>query len=142
MEKYWIFVSVPYTDFNMGTIREMAEKMKVSKKWPIGKNTPLRQKLSENDRVLFYQGGEKGRKIVGSAELGSRLISGGENSLFDFVMIRKVALWKKSVEIKTVLNKLSFIKNKKRWGIYFRGGVIKIAEKDYKEILRARKSDI
>jgi len=134
MVKYWIFVSVPYTDFNTGSIYKVFGMIRGSGKWPIGKKTLHRNELSENDKVLFYQGGEGGKKIVGGAELASSLIR-DENNIFDFVIIRNIKLWEKPVEIKTVLEELSFIINKMYWGLYLQGGVIKIPEKDYKVIL-------
>ncbi|MCK4481621.1 hypothetical protein KAU55_00230 [Candidatus Bathyarchaeota archaeon] len=51
----------------------MLGKIKTSQKWSIGKGTPNRTKLAVGDKVLFYQGGENGRKIVASAELASGL---------------------------------------------------------------------
>lgn len=135
MVRYWIFVSVPYTDFNTGSIYAMFERIRSSGKWPIGKKTAHRYELSEGDRVVFYQGGQGGKKIVGCAELASYLVR-DENNVFDWVMIRNIKLWEKPVEIKTLLEKLSFIRNKMHWGLYFQGGVIKILEKDYKVILK------
>ena len=135
MVKYWIFVSVPYTDFNTGSIYEMFGKVRSPKTWPVGRKTPHRKKLSKGDKVLFYQAGENGKKIVGCTELASSLVR-DENNIFDLVMIRNIRLWEKPVEIKTVLEKLSFIRNKMYWGLHFQGGIIKIPEKDYKVILR------
>jgi len=135
MVKYWIFVSVPYTDFNTGSIYEILGKIRASKKWPIGKKTLHRNELSENDKVLFYQGGEGGKKIVGRAELASSLMR-DESNIFNWVMIRNIEIWEKPVEIKAVLEKLSFIRNKMHWGLRFQGGIVKISENDYKLILR------
>jgi len=135
MGRYWIFVSVPYTDFNMGSIYEMFRRIRASGKWPIGRKTVHRYELLADDRVLFYQGGEGGRKIVGCAELASSLVR-DENNVFDWVIIRNIELWGKPVEMKTVLEKLSFIKNRMHWGVYFQGGIIKIPERDYEVILR------
>jgi len=135
MVNYWIFVSVPYTDFNTGDFLKIYRKIKVSKKWSIGKKTPNRKKLSKNDEILFYQGGERGGKFVGSAELVSGLIQ-QDNGMFDFVILKNIEFWKKPVEIRPILRKLSFIKDKKHWGVYFQGGIIRISEKDYEEILK------
>ena len=104
--------------------------------WPIGKKTPNRKKLSKGDRVLFYQGGEHGGKIIGSAELASDLTQ-DEGHVYDFVMIRSIEFWKKPVEIRTIMKEMSFVKNVKHWGLYFRGGVVRISSGDYKLITEA-----
>jgi hypothetical protein len=135
MVKYWIFVSVPYTDFNTGSIDEILDKIKSSKTWPIGRRTVYRNLLSKGDRVLLYQGGEQGKKIVGSADLNSGLI-GKPDGICDGVLISNLDLWKEPVDIKKVVSKLSFVRNPERWGFYFKGGVVRISERDYKEILR------
>ena len=137
MADYWIFVSVPYTDYNVSTIHKMQEKIKSSRVWPIGKRTAHRKQLSEGDKVLFYQGGERGRKIVGSAELESSLII-DEEGIYDFVMIKNFELWDRPVELKRVLNGLSFVRYKKYWSAYFQGGIAKISEKDFEYICAKR----
>jgi predicted RNA-binding protein with PUA-like domain len=135
MAKHWIFVSVPYTDFNTGSINEMRSKIESSKKWPIGKKTIHRNALSKGDKVLFYQGGEQGRKIVGMCELSSGLVEDSDR-MCDCVMIENYEFWKEPVDIRKVLGRLSFVKDSKRWGIYFKGGIVKISKKDYDKILR------
>lgn len=132
MVNHWIFVSVPFTDFNIGTIHNMHKKIRTTKNWSIGKRTPNRTQLSLGDKVLFYQGGDEGRKIVASAELASTV---KETEISEsFVEITNFRLWKKPVEIRALINELSFIKNKKHWGIYLQGGIVKISEQDYKKI--------
>jgi hypothetical protein len=135
MTKHWLFVSVPYTDFNKGSIHEMLEKITRSKTWPIGKRTGYRYELFEGDKILFYQGGEEGKKIVGAAVIASGLTK-TKDSLCDYVMLREIEFWRKPVPIGKVLTKLSFVRDRARWGIYFRGGIVKISREDYMEILR------
>jgi len=134
MVNYWIFVSVPFTDYNVGTIHEMLGKIKTSQKWSIGKGTPNRTKLAVGDKVLFYQGGENGRKIVASAELASGLQQ--TENLDTFVIIKNFRVWDNPVDIRPLIGKLSFIKNTKYWGVYFQGGVVKLTKEDYQKIFR------
>ena len=131
---YWIFVSVPFTDYNVGTIYEMLEKIRNSKKWPLGKRTFHRKKLQAGDKVLFYQGGENGRMIVASAELSSALRH--TENLHSFVKINRFRIWSNPIDIRELFNDLSFIKNKKHWSAYFQGGIVKISKEDYNRILR------
>jgi len=135
MTQYWIFVSVPFSDFNRGTIFDMIEKIKMSRRWPIGKKTFHKKELSKGDRILFYQAGEEGKKFVGSGELFSNLHVDEENIL-DFVAVGNIKLWQRHIPIRELLDSLSFIKDKKHWGLYLQGGVIKISEGDYNTILK------
>ncbi len=130
---YWIFVSVPFTDFNRGNMHELLKKTEASLKWTIGKRTHNRSKLSKGDAILFYQGRDESQKIFGSAELASQLQQINESE--NYVEIRYFVVWDKPVKIKPLINKLSFIKNKKHWGLYLHGGIVKISEKDHNLIL-------
>ena len=136
MVNYWIFVSVPFSDFNVSTIIEMFNNKEKVFKWRIGKKTPHREKLSEGDKIIFYQGGENGGNIVASAVLISNLQNGDFD---DFVNMNNLEIWSKSVDIRTLIDKLSFIKNKKYWGLHFQGGIIKIPDVDYNKIIKKSK---
>lgn len=128
-------MSVPFTDFNIGTIYEMLKKIKAKQKWLIGRRTPHRGILSEGDKILFYQGGEEGGKVIASAELASGLQSENDDN---FVKIKNFEVWKKPVDMRALIDKLSFIKNKQHWGVYLQGGIVKIAGTDYNLIMRKR----
>ncbi len=117
----------------------MAKKLETEKKWLIGKKTPYRSRLLAGDKILFYQGGEEGRKIVGLAELASSLQQTERSE--DFVIIKNFKLWDNPVEIRVLLGELSFIRNERHWGAYFQGGVVRISEEDYRKILKAGKLD-
>jgi hypothetical protein len=130
-----MFVSVPFTDFNVGTIYEMLKKIETTQKWSIGGRTPNKRRLSEGDKILFYQGGEEdGGRIVASAELASSLQQ-PENA-DSFVKLRNFEVWKKPVDMRSLIDKLSFIKNKRHWGLCIQGGIRKIPEVDYNKIIR------
>jgi len=133
MTQYWIFVSFPYSDYNTGSIFEMMNKLKQSRRWPIGKRTHHKLKLSIDDKILFYQAGEEGKEIVGSGKVVSGL-QHDKNSFFDYVIVENIELWDKPVQIRKLIKNLSFVKNKKRWGIHMKGGIVKISEKDYELI--------
>lgn len=128
-------MSVPFTDFNIGTISEMLKKIKAKQKWLVGRRTPHRGILSEGDKILFYQGGEEGGKVVASAELASGLQSENDDN---FVQIKNFEVWKKPVDMRALIDKLSFIKNKQHWGVYLQGGIVKTAGIDYNLIVRKR----
>jgi len=134
MVRYWIFVSLPYSDFNRGTISETINKIKESGKWRIGKNTLYRNQLSKGDKVLLYEAGDEGKKFVGSAELLSGL-EFDERSIFCHVAIGQIELWTNPVPIRDVLDSLSFIKNKSYYGFYLRGGIVRLSKDNFEVIL-------
>jgi hypothetical protein len=139
MTNYWIFVSVPFTDFNVGTIWEMKTKIEATEKWSIGKWTPNRSRLSDGDKILFYQGGEEdGGRIVASAELDSKLQQSKDADCY--VEIKNFEVLKKPVDLRALIGKLSFIRNKKHWGAYLQGGIVEIAQADYTKILKKSRS--
>jgi len=142
MANCWIFVSFPFSDFNKGNISEMMEKIKQSGKWAIGKNTSFRRSLSKGDSILFYQAGEEGKKFVGSGSLLSGLQS-NEDSISNYVAIGNIDFWEKPVPVTDVLNNLSFVKDKNRWGFYFKGGIVRLPQNDYEYVLqKARRKRI
>jgi len=140
MVQYWIFVSFPYSDYNKGTILEMAENLTRFTKWRIGKRTANRGQLAKDDKVLLYQAGEEGKKFVGTATLFSNLQISSEE-ISDWVAIGNIEFWKKIIPIATLLCQLSFIKNKNKWGLYFKGGIIKISEEDYNTVISKAKKE-
>ena len=134
-----MFVSVPFSDFNRGTILEMIEKVKTSGKWYIGRKTLYRKQLSKGDKILFYQAGEEGKKFVGSGELLSNL-QVDDTNIFDFVTVGNIELWRKHVPINDLIDDLSFIKDRKHWGLYIQGGIVRITKDDFELVLRKARS--
>jgi len=126
---YWLFVSVPYTDFNAGQIKDIIGRDQ-SALWEIGKKTVNKQQFSPGDQIIFYQGGKSGQTLIGTAEIASKLRR-SQNPINDYVKIHKISLFKHPVPIKPVLNKLSFVRNIQYWGLYFKGGIIKLTKNDY-----------
>lgn len=129
MVNYWLFVLVPFNDFNlMGTERRLKEK-----KWPIGRTTHFRDSFEKGDRVVIYLAREGNMKFIGNFELQSSLISDPNQ---DYVQMGEVNTFKKPLPIKDMINKLSFIKNKKHWGLHVSSGVIRIPQTDYDLIIK------
>lgn len=118
--------------FGSKATRHEFEKRVSGKKWPIFKHTPNKIKLRKGDKIIFYKAGKDGRKFIGTASLGSEIIS--ENVDY-FVTLYDIQIWKKPIEVPTILDELQFIKNKSNWGMYFQGGVTSLPPEDYKVIL-------
>lgn len=133
-----MFVSFPFSEFNNSTLPKTMSKTKGEMKWLIGRRTACRKLLAKGDMVLFYQAGDERKVVVGSGELLSGLQNDKRGHLF--VLLGNVNTWSKPVPIRKLVNGLSFIKHKKRWGAYFQGGIRGIPEADYRMIVkRARK---
>jgi len=125
--------------------------------WILNKNTPNLKWLSKGDRVLFYLGSQNkqyNHSFVGSARLandprpvgkrkpysllrGKKIYTSRESYI---VKLDKIMLWREGIPIESVLKKLDFIENKKKWGLYLIGGVRKISSKEYKKVLAKAKS--
>ena len=127
----WIFGSKTTPDVFQERITE--------KKWPIFKHTPNKMKLRKGDKIVFYKAGKDGRKFLGTASLGSEIIP--DNMDF-YVILYDVQIWKKPIEVPTILNELQFIVNKSNWGMYLQGGVSHLPDVDYKLIISKPKENI
>lgn len=135
MVRYWIFVSFPYSDFNVGTIQEMISRIKQSGIWPIGKNTRFRNQISRGDKLLLYQAGEPVKAFVGNAELHSDIQS-TEGQIYPYyVRVGNVQLWDNCLYVKDIVNDLSFVRDKSHYGAYLQGGIARIPEEDYNAVL-------
>jgi len=119
---YWIFVT--------HGIKEEFGSKKTDNRWPIFAHTHHKKCLAKGDRVVFYLAGKGFKKFIGSAEIDSSLRD-DDDGINHYVLLKHVNHWKKPVKIKTVLDKLEFIENKSKWGMYFQSGVRPMAEKDY-----------
>jgi len=120
----WIFVMT-------STVEEFKRRVN-EKKWPIYAQTTHREKLREGDNVIFYIGGRAAMDFVGKARVSSKLTPIGDSNYF--VSLSNIELWKKRIPVKNILQELKFILNKKKWGAYFQGGVIRLPDNDYNSI--------
>lgn len=131
---HWIFVMTEYSNYNNGPIEEIIKELNIKNKWKIGLKTLYKNKLSKNDKLIFYVSGKDRMYFIASAVLDSRFIYEGE-PYHGYVNMRNINLFNKPIFIKPILDKLSFIKNKKRWGVHFQSGVIQISKSDYDNII-------
>lgn len=136
MTNYWVFVFREYTDFSGGPIKTLLKRIRRTGKWYIGPHTPHRNHVKKGDKIVIYQAGKKGRRFIGCATVHSDL-KVDEKEPFKFVVLSNVSIWKKPVEISSVLDELSFIKNKWWWGAHLQGGISKLPRHDYLRLIRA-----
>lgn len=105
-----------------------------------GKEAPLK-KMHQGDWIIFYS---PKQSIEGDEKLQAFTAIGRlpDDDIYQFEMTssfkpfrRKVDFKKtKEILIHPLIEKLDFIKDKKRWGYMFRFGLFEISEKDFKTI--------
>jgi len=105
-----------------------------------GKEAPLK-KMHEGDWIIFYspkqslEGDEKLQAFTAIGQMPDDEIHQFEMSP-TFKPFRRKVVFKdaKEISILPLIEKLDFIKDKKRWGYLFRFGLFEISEKDFQTI--------
>lgn len=100
-------------------------------------------RLKQNDVIIYYCTS----KIFGKKDNYQSITACGvvkDDNIYQYEIIKDFIPWRrdviyedglKSLKIKLILGQLSFIKNKAKWGIYFRSGLVEIQECDYDVII-------
>jgi len=135
MNKYWIAVA-SHEHVTMGQEGGFACVTH-------GKKKPL-EKISPHDGIIYYSPTELfGVKKPLQQFTAVCLVKDSnpyqkENLFDDFSPWAREVVYKaaKPVGIKDLLDDLSFIKNKRYWGTYFRRGVFAISEEDFRYIAK------
>ena len=102
-----------------------------------GKAIPLK-KIKKNDYIIYYSP----KEIFMQNILCNKFTAIGkvqDDEIYQFEMSKDFIPWRrkieyfksKEVEIKPLIESLSFIKNKKSWGMYFRYGIIEIDKNSF-----------
>jgi hypothetical protein len=108
-----------------------------------GKSNPLKR-MTEGDWIVYYSPRTamiKGEAVQAFTAVGQ--ILPGEPYLFDmgngFIPHRRDVKFVAAEEapIRSILEDLSFIKNKQSWGYVFRFGLLEIPEPDFQRIMLA-----
>ena len=115
--------------------------------WGLYKFTQNRTKVQEADNILFYKAGQGGQRFLGTANVETlpfsvtKLLVAKYPSLagFDYCMkLMNLDIWQTPVPMRNVAEKLHFIKNKEKYGVYLQGGIKSISERDYKTVITHR----
>lgn len=117
--------------------------------WVYNRRTPNLKKINPGDRVMLYSAGKGRRHFIGTIEIAGKVQANlikPSNSLeallfeiFDLATpVKKVELWKVTVPIKSVIEKLSFITDKKNYGLFFRQATKLINDEDYSLIIKEK----
>lgn len=103
--------------------------------WPVYSRTAYVKNLKKDDRVVFYKAGSGNHVFVGTSDVDS--ITDFDSK--KFVKLKNIHLWKKSVNITKIFDKLSFIRNKYTYGVYLVNGIRKITKNDFESIISSVK---
>ena len=111
------------------------------KKFPLYFRTPYLNKIKEKDEIIFYIAckSTNAQTFVASAEIS--LVDNLTDTIIDpdktrnvvikYLMLENILIFKQPKKIKSILDKLKFIKNKKHYGTNLVGGVTKIFPEDF-----------
>ena len=114
-------------------------------RWPIYDKTPQLLNVKTGKNVIFYiaGSGEKKQSFIGTAKIKKKINT--ENGMSDpnqefrkvlfFIEFENFKFFNKSIQIKDHIEKLNFIKNKEKYGLYFQGGVCKIDKNSHNYII-------
>jgi len=122
------------------------ESLKVRLKnseWTLYKNTMNKEKVEENDQLIFYTAGKykMAQYFVAKATVGKteKIKDDNEKILQMNLELKNIELFENPVLIDLVKNQLEFIKHKNNLGLNLQGGCKVLTEKDYKLILASAK---
>jgi hypothetical protein len=125
-----------------GTIVEMLFE---NSQWLFAPTTPRIRSLNTGDRVVVYAAGRNNRCFRGTFTIASKPAEleclpdemGQLARLYSLAcQIKDGELWRVPKPIKELLPELSFIKDKKNYGLYLRRGLREISKRDYEVITR------
>jgi EVE domain len=100
----------------------------------------------KNDRVIIYLAGYREYKqhFIATATIKDGFISEkvkiADKIWFFKLPLDKIVILKQPIDIHPLINELTFIKNKNRWGYTFKRSSIKISYDDFNAILSSSKN--
>lgn len=148
------FYLLPINDISVSisrtvTAEEITTKLFNEKIWLFSRHAPLFSKMQKNDDILIYFCGIKRLFFYAHAVIGDEACKVlPKSSILKvkeelglvwfgyFVPLSKVEIFSQNVPIRPILNELSFIKDKKNWGLNLRAPVVRISEDDFNLITK------
>ena len=142
--QHFIFIanSVAVSDMKVVSPARIAERLFQAAFWAFTEGAPLRAKLAPGDRVLIYLAGSAHREFVAKAivkseaapltEYQERVL--GEIGIPFFyygVVLENIQVFPEPVKIRPLVDRLSFIKEKKNYGLHLRLPIVRISDEDY-----------
>lgn len=133
---YYIIVAADQPETGE-TARDVYDSLMLEGIWGFGENTANRKRLQVGDRLVFYLARSGGQVFAGTAEVASlpeKTGRKGYRSEYWFKM-KNINKWEEPKSARLFLDKLEFIGDPERWGVYFQGGSRIISEEDYLTII-------
>lgn len=115
------------------TEKEFTDRL-AKRLWPVFIRTANADKLTKGDRIVFYKAGTGNHVFAGVSSVESMVKQEPKR----YVKLSNIDLWKKPVDITTIFEKLSFIKNKYAYGVYLVNGIKKITKEDFDAIVSSK----
>jgi len=141
MKNYYILITSDSSDLEALAI---FKKRIAEKKWPLYEKTTYLKKIATQDEIVFYLAGKGsnaqtfiGTAVVNEIHLNDNLLVDPDkdrNVVNRYIILNKIITFPNPIKIKSILDKLQFIKNKKNYGAYLIGGVAKFNEQDFLKI--------
>tara|TARA_B100001765_G_scaffold132248_1_gene83254 strand:- start:100 stop:534 length:435 start_codon:yes stop_codon:yes gene_type:complete len=142
MSSYYCLVT---SDTETKFARDIINSRLKEKKYPLYKKTPFLNEIKKNDEVVFYLAGkgENSQSFVATAKIlsietidNTAVIDPDNNNkiVIKYLNLDNINFFEKKINIKSILDNLNFIKNKKHYGVTLVGGVSKIKYEDFKII--------
>lgn len=113
--------------------------------WLLAPYTPFRAAYKPEDRIAFYLAGPRHRYFAGTAIVADEVRSISDDNAqllrglglhgyaFELPM-KTIVLWDRPKPIMELVQDLTFIKDKRNYGLHLRQGAVSIAESDYQLI--------
>ena len=142
MSSYYCLVT---SDTETKFARDIINSRLKEKKYPLYKKTPFLNEIKKNDDVVFYLAGkgENSQSFVATAKIlsietidNTAVIDPDNNNkiVIKYLNLDNINFFEKKINIKSILDNLNFIKNKKHYGVNLVGWVSKIKYEDFKTI--------
>ena len=142
MSSYYCLVT---SDTETKFAKDIINSRLKEKKYPLYEKTPFLNEIKKNDNVVFYLAGkgENSQSFVASAKIlsietidNTAVIDPDNNNkiVLKYLNLDNINFFEKKINIKSILDNLNFIKNKKHYGVTLVGGVSKIKYEDFKII--------
>jgi hypothetical protein len=146
----WIFVVIDHhltRDHKVSAIDVLKDRLKQNI-WIINSKNFNVKYLREAHEVVFYLSSNLDTKgFIGIGVLASKprpltaseiAKHGSPSSQFDrAVDLRNTKIWLQVKPAATLVSQLGFVKNKRRWGVYFERGIINLPKPDFELIMGA-----
>jgi hypothetical protein len=145
---YWIFVVKKDRESRL-TGTQIYERRMMDGFWGLEERTSYRRALQADDQVVFYVA-HPVKSFMGTASIQGNpfrlnqeqvesLSHGIEVYRSEYgVFLSDIETWSEPRTVESLVERLSFVKNKLHWGTHFQGRVHKISEEDYQIIIGER----